>query len=202
MALPFLEKEKTKRIPVEKVRELASRGFSEIDIIDFLRKEGYSPEEIDAALTDAVKEGVIGITPPMNESELPKPPKIEERKEELSVPETSVPKEPQEEYLTESDIEVMIRAHTSPIEEKIKTMENKISSLEGKIAELEGKISEKDREKMMKVLLGRMDELKDSIVDLETRIGGMEKAFKEALPALIESVRGLSEIVKSVERKV
>ncbi|MEM5828347.1 MAG: hypothetical protein QW197_02485 [Candidatus Aenigmatarchaeota archaeon] len=56
----FGSKKETKvgkgEIPVEKVKNMLNRGFSEIEIIDQLRKEGYSPEEIDKALTQAVTE--------------------------------------------------------------------------------------------------------------------------------------------------
>jgi len=43
-------------IPVEKTKNLLNRGFSEIEIIDMLRKEGYSAEEIDKALMQAISE--------------------------------------------------------------------------------------------------------------------------------------------------
>jgi len=43
-------------IPVEKAKNLLIRGFSEVEVIDALRKEGYSPEEIDKALMQAVPE--------------------------------------------------------------------------------------------------------------------------------------------------
>ncbi|MEM5821086.1 MAG: hypothetical protein QXP34_02055 [Candidatus Aenigmatarchaeota archaeon] len=56
----FGSKKETKvgkgEIPVEKVKNMLNRGFSEIEIIDQLRKEGYSPEEIDKALTQAINE--------------------------------------------------------------------------------------------------------------------------------------------------
>ena len=58
MALPFLKNPLAKgkgSIPVERVRDLTGRGFSEVEVIDVLRKEGYSPEEIDGALTQSLK---------------------------------------------------------------------------------------------------------------------------------------------------
>ena len=50
-------------IPVEKAKNLLMRGFSEIEVIDTLRKEGYSPEEIDKALMQAVPEVKASLTP-------------------------------------------------------------------------------------------------------------------------------------------
>jgi hypothetical protein len=37
---------------------------------------------------------------------------------------------------------------------------------------------------------------------METRIAGLEKAFKDALPALIESVRALSDVVQRMKKLV
>lgn len=47
------KKEGKGEIPTEKVKNFLNKGFSEIEIIDILRKEGYSPEEIDKALMQA-----------------------------------------------------------------------------------------------------------------------------------------------------
>jgi hypothetical protein len=53
-----------KGAPIDRVKDLSTRGFSEPDMIEVLRKEGYNPEEIDSALTEALKEGV-GVAPPV-----------------------------------------------------------------------------------------------------------------------------------------
>jgi len=58
-------------IPVEKAKNLLMRGFSEIEVIDALRKEGYSPEEIDKALMQAVSEVKTSLTPPTTPSSNP-----------------------------------------------------------------------------------------------------------------------------------
>src|SRR3989344_2548181 len=58
MALPFLKNPLSRgkgTIPVERVRDLTGRGFSEVEVIDILRKEGYSAEEIDNALTQSLR---------------------------------------------------------------------------------------------------------------------------------------------------
>ena len=72
MKLPFLSKKGKKKgkgaeesrgrgyPPTDRVKELMSRGFSELDTIDVLRREGFSADEIDRSLTQAVKEGVGG----------------------------------------------------------------------------------------------------------------------------------------------
>ncbi len=62
MALPFLGKKPAVTgkgyVPADRIRELASKGFSEPELIDILRKEGFSPEEVDKGLTQALKVSV------------------------------------------------------------------------------------------------------------------------------------------------
>ncbi len=38
-------------VPVNRVKELSGKGFSEPEMIDVLRREGYSAEEIDRAFS-------------------------------------------------------------------------------------------------------------------------------------------------------
>lgn len=50
-------------IPVDRVREMAARGFSEPEMIDVMRREGFSADEVDKALTQALRIGVTGESP-------------------------------------------------------------------------------------------------------------------------------------------
>jgi hypothetical protein len=43
--------------------------------------------------------------------------------------------------------------------------------------------------------------LKDTMVEMTGRLSSLEKAFKDALPALIESVRSLTDLVQRVKRE-
>ena len=61
-------------IPIEKIKSLSNKGFSEPEMIDVLRKEGYSSEEIDSALTQALKLGVTG----REEDSITKPPTLQD----------------------------------------------------------------------------------------------------------------------------
>ncbi len=47
--------EEPKAAPKERVMELSSRGLSEPEIISSLRKEGYSPSDVDSAMKEALK---------------------------------------------------------------------------------------------------------------------------------------------------
>ncbi len=50
--------EATGRMPTERVVALSSQGYSEEEIINTLKNEGYRPKEVDAALRDALKSSV------------------------------------------------------------------------------------------------------------------------------------------------
>ena len=58
------KKSSEKGIPVDTVRNLASKGMSEQEIVSVLRKQGYSPYEIDRALSMALKSTVTGASSP------------------------------------------------------------------------------------------------------------------------------------------
>src|SRR5438128_10637225 len=46
------------RVPIERIKEMVARGFTEPEMIDILRNEGFTAEEIDKALTLAMRLGI------------------------------------------------------------------------------------------------------------------------------------------------
>ena len=50
-------------------------------------------------------------------------------------------------------------------------------------------------------ILNKIDSFKDTLNDVNARMSSLEKAFKEALPALIESVRSLTDLVQRIKRE-
>ncbi|MEM5879224.1 MAG: hypothetical protein QXU74_01900 [Candidatus Aenigmatarchaeota archaeon] len=218
MPLPFLQQkpEAVKgRPPVERIKELSSKGFSEVEIIDVLRKEGYSPEEIDAGLTEALKMGVSGISPPTEGPvNLPKLEELQPRQAPVEVPETSLPQDysyyttpvypsqSAQAYPAEEYIDFIVKERTAELNDKLKEFMIKYSELEKRFAEIHEQLNELTKAKTSgeQLVLARLDEVKSVLVDMETRIAGLEKAFKDALPALIESVRALSDVVQRMKR--
>ncbi|MEM5766244.1 MAG: hypothetical protein QW423_01245 [Candidatus Aenigmatarchaeota archaeon] len=219
MPLPFLHKpELTKKgVPVERIKELSSKGFSEVEIIDILRKEGYSPEEIDAGLTEVLKAGVSGTSSVTESSlKLPKLQELQPKQAAIEVPETSLPQDysyyttptyasqPSQTYTTEEYIDFIVRERTAELNDKLKEFMIKYSELEKRFIEIYEQLNELTKSKTSgeQLILTRLEELKTILNDLETRISGLEKAFKDALPALIESVRALSDVVQRMKKLV
>jgi hypothetical protein len=49
-------------------------------------------------------------------------------------------------------------------------------------------------------IMSKLDSFGNNLVEMNARLSSFEKAFKEALPALIESVRSLTDLVGRLKR--
>jgi len=194
-------------IPIDRVRELSSRGFTEPEMIDVLRNEGFSPEEIDRAFTQALRAGIAN-KPKETEtkSELPTIEQLipEKKKDpELEVPESSVPQEYYEQYSTEDYVNALVEGRISEVDDKIKEISLKYQAIEKEINLMRNQLNEltKVRTGEQQQILSRIDDFSSSIEEVNMRMASLEKAFKETLPALIESVRALSDLVQRLKRE-
>ena len=220
MALPFLKSSKGKgAVPVERVRDLTGRGFSEVEVIDVLRKEGYSPEEIDNALTQALKFIASNTTQPpytpppehiRNEPILPTLEQItsaQPQQQTPQLPETSLPQEYyqqyQQNYPTEEYVDYVVQARMGEMTQKITEFSVKAHEIERRIQEVSDRINEimSLRNAEQTQILSKIETFREGVSDIETRMGSLEKAFKETLPALIESVRALTDLVQRFKRE-
>lgn len=212
MALPFLKDSKGKGIvPVERVRDLTSRGFSEVEVIDILRKEGYSPEEIDKALTQTAKFEAAKspeTIPSQQKQTEPTLPTLEEltssQPQTPQLPETSIPQEYyQQQYPTEEYVDYVVQARMGELNQKLTEFSIKAQEIEKRLDEVNDRINEilNLRNAEQTQILSKIDTFKESVGEIDTRISSLEKAFKQTLPALIESVRALSELVQRLKQK-
>jgi len=222
VGLPFLKRKEPEIIigkgfiPIHRVKELSAQGFSEPEIIDILRKEDFSAGEISKALTQALTVGVTGEAKrgevgPILSKEEPKLPRFEEIMKEAvppqapQIPETSLPAEyyaPA--YSTEEYVDYVVQSRLGEVNEKVNEIDIRHQELEKRIEQIGEQLSDilKSRGGEQQALLSRIDSFKENIEDTNARLGGMEKAFKETLPPLIESVRALSDLVQRFKREV
>ncbi|MBI1978648.1 MAG: hypothetical protein HYS62_01140 [Candidatus Aenigmarchaeota archaeon] len=219
MALPFLKNPLAKgkgTIPVERVRDLTGRGFSEVEVIDVLRKEGYSPEEIDNALTQSLRFAASEPARTENPAEYPRSepalPTLEDiiprqQQQTPQIPETSLPQEYyqgyQQNYPTEEYVDYVVQARMGDVTQKITEFSVKAQEIERRIQEVGDRINEimSLRNAEQTQILSKIETFKEGVSDIETRMAGLEKAFKETLPALIESVRALTDLVQRLKRE-
>ena len=275
MKLPFFGKKKGEEtakgrgyVPGDRIRELMGKGFTEIDTIDVLRREGFSPDEIDQGLEQVIKEGATGgmrpagpqqspadllaanntqsqsfqslgqtyqqfeqgptpTFPPRQEQSTapaaapqPKPherkepefklPTIEElsgkakeKTQQLAVPETSLPDEYYQGYPTEEYIDYVVQEHMGEIMHRVNGFSVRQAELEKRIIEMNERLKDvaKVRSGEQQQIINKIDGFTETVNDVNMRTANLEKAFKETLPALIESVRALSDLVQRMKRE-
>jgi hypothetical protein len=194
-------------IPADRVRELSGKGFSEPEIIDVLRKEGFSAEEIDRALTQALKISVTGgpedtglptledINPQPFETPQPTMPQMPERPLEYS--------QAYPEYGTEELVESIVHESMGEVDDKFQEFRMKQADLERRMTDLHHQMNiiSKGRSQADQAIINKLDSFKDLMTDIDARVSSLDKAFRETLPALIESVRSLSDLVQRFKRE-
>jgi chromosome segregation ATPase len=201
-----LFKKHQKAPPVERVKELSSHGFSEPEIIDILRKEGYNPQEIDLALTQALKEKLQTTTSTKQKEDIPsfeevvKKVQPDQQIQQQSIQYTSST-QPEQQYSWEeyfSYIDYLIHSRISEINKELEKINMKHQNLERRIDEINQNFKEivSKREETYTQILRKIDELNSSIANLALRISTLEELLKDILPALIESVRSLSRLAQ------
>jgi flagellar capping protein FliD len=182
-------------IPSDRVRELSDKGFSEPEIIDVLRKEGFSAEEIDRALTQALELKIAGqpeeqpSLPTFGQQQQPQVPQIPEQS--LQYPQAN------EGFGAEELIESIVNERMADVSQELADFKIKHADLERNISNLHHQLSliTKDRSQAEQAIMMKLDSMKDSMIDMNGKMSSLEKAFKDALPALIESVRSLTDLV-------
>lgn len=218
VGLPFFKKKEEPvvgkgEVPVERVKEMSSRGFSEPEIIDVLRKEGYSPKEIDQAFSLVLKSNIGEEKSKKEKKEakkeeikLPTLQEIVPKPVEPEIPETTLPQEyyqySAEEYA--NYIDSIVQARVSEVSGKITELSAKYDEVKKQIEKIVEQLGEMTKERVgeEKRLLNRIDSFKESLEELNIKVGSLERAFKETLPALIESVRALSDLVQRIKKGI
>lgn len=220
--LPFLKKKEQHAgkafAPTDRVRELANKGFSEPEMIDVLRKEGYTPEAIDTALTQTVKTNITASPPqsqpmqqypmsqyePQQQEQLPTLEELTPKVQMPQIPEQPLPQEYyQQQYPTEDYIDYIVQARVSEVNEKLNEFNIRHQEMEKRMNAIAENLTQllQTRSGENQQILSRIDSFTDTMNDVNIRMGSLEKVFKETLPALIESVRMLSDLVQRVKRE-
>lgn len=267
MDIPFMKKKQTAQIipgkgfaPIDRVREMASRGFSEPEMIDVLRREGFSADEVDKALTQALRIGVTGEQPqpqmqqqwqpvyqraeqpqqqfqwpsqqqmqPVPQQQVPQPimqqqPPIQKQEPkatasglptleslEMQQPQEAMPQIPEtslpegyysQQYSNEDYIDYIVQQRVTEITEKMQEFQSRYQDLQRKIEELSTDLRAANVKSgpVNSQMVSKMDQFSETVSDVDNRLSGLEKAFKETLPALIDSVRALSDLVQKAKR--
>ncbi|MBI2583617.1 MAG: hypothetical protein HYW25_03035 [Candidatus Aenigmarchaeota archaeon] len=200
-------------VPVEEVKAMVSHGFSERDIIKQLKAQGYSFGEIEKAILEVVKSGVTPEPAPQPQPETPeefreepepakgeprrpsrmayRPPDVLEPLPPLPEPSQEEPPEKedgedQQQYV-EDIVESVLEEKFEKFISELKIMKDEFEQLRSEVAML--KQERHETAEVPSDLAAKMD-------DLEARVGGLEKAFRQYLPELAKGIERLSRVVR------
>ncbi len=203
-----------KREPADSlVKRLSSQGKSERDIINLMRKQGYPNEEISKALNKAIKFKVTGAPQQQpSYSRAPPSPTHQANYNDQSFI-APPPEQPfgedviemtgEEEIELEELVEEVVEEKWRESMTELKDVERAIIQLQDQVRFLNEKIkhvgkSDDNKEKELKNMI---EESSAHIENIESRVGSVERAFKEFLPSLTKNVRSLSGIVEKMKEK-
>ncbi len=179
--------------PTDHVIAMQQQGLSNNQIIEYLQRQGYTPEQVFEAMNQAsVKGSVEGAGQEMfNEPQSQQP----------MQPPPQQFNEPREENV-ERIVEIIIEEKWNELSKHINKIIDWKEKTEGKINKLEQQFDDlkKGFDSLHEALLGKVNEYDQNIVNLGVEIKAMEKVFQKILPSLTDSVSELSRITKGMKK--
>jgi hypothetical protein len=207
------------------IRQLKQEGFSFSEIEKAMLqsvKEGaggdYAPQQnYQPAYTPAYEPQPAyaprerAPMPPRDEAALPEEEPVYERpgqKPAYERPEPNEEPEMAEAPLTEAEIEEHIAPEAimedlieSVAHEKFEKFSSQVRHLESEFDEMKAELKHVKDMAESKPAVEMPKEWDEKIEDLETRIGGMERALKQFLPSLTDHIESLSHMVEEMKNK-
>ena len=177
--------------PTDSVISMQKQGLSNHQIIEYLQRQGYAPEQIFEAMNQAnikgniEQPGLLQMNQP-NQMQMPPGPGFQDHNENI-------------EKIAEAIIEEkwnVLSKHISKIVEWKDKTESKINKIEQEFVDMK-----KNFDSLHHSILGKVSEYDQNIVNLGVEIKAMEKVFQKILPTLTDSVNELSRISKNMKDK-
>ncbi|MFA5406478.1 MAG: hypothetical protein WC307_03935 [Candidatus Nanoarchaeia archaeon] len=201
-------KENISDVPIQAVISMKERGFNNEQVIEQLKSQGYSLQAIRDALTQAdIKKSAVGPTnpelPPLPGEEMPMPdePEMPARGgPNLNTPMSFAPPE----SIKDTKVEEMERILEEIVDERWKDVTGKFNELESSkiknetmVTELRKRVSELSNriDEISNVVMGRVDEYKRTMEDVDVEIKALEKVMQKLVPSMAEQVKELKDVV-------
>jgi len=176
-------------IPVEQVITMQQNGLTNNQIIQTLQRQGYQPQQIYDALSQAEGRGQLE---PM--------PETLEPAGEMGAPQGSPAQAPKGyEEIAEAIVEEKWQEFTRELGKMNEWKDGAISRLD----KLDQSISDmkSDLDNLHKAIVSKISEYDRNLLDVGTEIKAMEKVFQKVLPELTGSVAELSRITKTAKSR-
>lgn len=109
----------------------------------------------------------------------------------------------QEESDVEELIETIVAENFERVEKEFENAYKEIDDMKETLQDLEERVSElevRDDEDQTQ-FIQKMDDIENDINEYQSRIGGLEKAFQQVLPSLVDNVRDLTQLVQEIKQE-
>lgn len=194
---------------------MSRKGMNDKDMIKHLKSKGYSYETIERAMLQAVKQGVSEpkrfarempamSAPPAEEFSMPAGEDFGAESFDMLAEQPvfeQVPAEGGEELAIEELIEGIVEDKWNRFQDSTKQLEERVERLRAETQSLEAKLRESRNDAPMREVDARLAEFSDHIDDIDARVGGLEKAFKQFLPALTRNIESLSSMIQDMKAR-
>lgn len=99
-------------------------------------------------------------------------------------------------------IETIIAENFQKVETEFQNTYDELDMIEEKLEQLDSRVHDLEvrDDEDQKEFVEKMDEVEDHIDSYESRIGGLEKAFQQILPSLVDNIRDLTGLVQEIKR--
>ncbi len=202
-----------KEVPVDEIQKMTKKGMSDKDIIKHLKSKGYSYESIESAMLKAVKDGVSEEEPKVEHRIDTAPPAADNFFNEEFSPDAfqqpglpDLPPAPQEdleapELMLEELVEGIVDEKWRKVEDKFKTVDDSFDKIKSEIKQFELHMDQIRKDSPEKEFETKIVGITEQLEDLESRVGGLEKAFKQFLPSLTRNIESLSSMIHEMKDK-
>lgn len=207
------------------VENMFEQGYSEEEIKQELQGQ-YPPDRINRAVNNAVassatsqgpQNGPEAMTPYQGENEAVSP--VDEGfnrgndtmddqpqqppagQQPLPAPGEQQQENPPAPGNVEELVETIVAENFDRVEQEFENVYREIDGLSERLEELEQRVHDlevRDDEDQTQ-FIQKVDEMEDHIDSYQSRIGGLEKAFQQVLPSLVDNVRDLTELVQEIK---
>lgn len=202
----LFHKKKSQPVPPEEVQKLVSSGMSDKDTIKHLKSKGYGYEEIEKAMMSAVKRGVEApqFAPsqpgaPLPKRDLPELPEIQDYRPEEDIMGGLQETEPDlsPDIIVEEIVEGVVEEKWQKFEERIRKTENDFTNLSIQLKQFQ----QPRQDQPVKDYDPKIAEINEQMEDLQARVGGLEKAFRQFLPSLTRNIESLAGLIHEMKEK-
>ncbi|MEK6837171.1 MAG: hypothetical protein AABX69_00840, partial [Nanoarchaeota archaeon] len=192
-------------VPIEEVQRMSAQGMSDKDIIKKLKSEGYSYDSIEKSMLQAVKEGVSEPEPSSAEAFSPSFPESMAQPKRGEAEALFPEFEPQEmpeieninpEIVIEELVEGVVEEKWNKFSSRMEKIENELNLIRTEL-----KQPRQVQQGSTKEAEAKVAELAEQLDELDARIGGLEKAFKQFLPSLTRNIEALSRMIHEMKEK-